>query len=59
MSSERFLRQQAVYIVSRMPTNEADARRVLELVEELLDFVSPAEPEPAPSTPILTLVPKD
>ena len=59
MSSERSLRQQAVGIVSRMPTDEADARRVLELVAELLDFVSPAEPEPKPSAPILTLVPKD
>jgi len=62
MTSEKSLRRHAISIVSRMPDNDKDARRVLDFIEELLDFRSVAEPEPeqaeTPAT-ILKLVPKD
>lgn len=55
-STETALRRHALDIVSRLPDNEADARRAIELVMELLDFRYAEEPKPV--RPVLTLVPR-
>ena len=55
-NNETALRRHAIGIVSRLPENTDQARRVIELVEELLDFTSPEETDPV--RPVLKLVPR-
>ena len=55
-NTETALRRHAIGIVTRLPENIDQARRVIELVVELLDFTNAEEPDPV--RPVLTLVPR-